>query len=409
MDIIYGCCAGLDVHKESIQVCVRKMDVRGQVQEQVRAFGTTTRELLALYDFLSHCGVTHVAMESTGVYWKPVWNILESGFELILVNARHIKNVPGRKTDVKDCQWIAQLLQHGLLKASFVPRSQQREWRDLTRHRVQLVAQTAQAANRIQKVLEDANVKLASVASDVLGKSGRAMLKAIIDGQSDPVALAAEARGRLKSKTGPLREALQGRVTEHHRFMLKLLMDQLESLEAMVQRVEQRIEEAMASCARQMRQLDGIPGVDRNVAQVVLAEIGTNMGQFASADHLASWAGMCPGSDESAGKRRSGTTPRANRWLRRALVQAAWAASHTKDTYLSAQFRRLVRRRGKKRALIAVGHSILVSIYHMLSRDTEYCDLGANHYDQLNPQRLLRHLVKRLESLGQRVTLEPAA
>jgi transposase len=409
MDIIYGCCAGLDVHKESIQVCVRRMDSQGRVQEQVRAFGTTTRELLALYDHLSGCGVTHVAMESTGVYWKPVWNILESGFELVLVNARHIKSVPGRKTDVKDCQWIAQLLQHGLLKPSFVPRSEQREWRDLTRHRVQLVAQTAQAANRIQKVLEDANVKLASVASDVLGKSGRAMLKAIIDGQTDPVALAAEARGRLKSKTGPLREALQGRVTEHHRFMLKLLLDQLESLEATVKRIEERIEQAMASSARQIERLDAVPGVDRKVAQTLLAEIGTQMSQFPSAEHLAGWAGMCPGSHESAGKRRKGTTNKANRWLRRALVQAAWAASHTKDTYLAAQFRRLVTRRGKKRALIAVGHSILISIYHMLSRDTEYADLGANHYERLNPERLTRHLVKRLESLGHRVSLAPAA
>jgi transposase len=408
VDTIFGCCAGLDVHKKSIQCGVRRMDERGQVQEQVRAFGTTTGQLLALYDFLGEHGVTHVAMESTGVYWKPVWNILESGFELILANARHIKNVPGRKTDVKDCQWIAQLLQHGLLKASFVPRSEQREWRDLTRHRVQLTAQTTQTSNRIQKVLEDANIKLASVASDVLGKSGRAMLKAIIDGQTDPVALAAEARGRLRSKAEPLREALEGRVTEHHRFLLQLLMDQLEQLEAMIRRVEERIAQAMAAFTHQLELLDTIPGVDRKVAQALLAEVGPQMAQFPSADHLASWAGICPGSHESAGKRKKGTTNKANRFLRRALVQAAWAASHTKDTYLAAQYRRLVGRRGKKRALVAVAHSILVSAYHMLSRDTEYHDLGADHYQRLNPERLTRNLVKRLESLGHRVTLEPA-
>jgi len=409
MDTIYGCCAGLDVHKESIQCCVRRMDEQGKVQDQVRAFGTTTRQLLALYDHLSQCGVTHVAMESTGVYWKPVWNVLESGFELILVNARHIKSVPGRKTDVKDCQWIAQLLQHGLLKASFVPHSQQREWRDLTRHRVQLIAQATQTANRIQKVLEDANIKLASVASDVLGKSGRAMLKALIDGQTDPTVLAAEARGRLRRKTEPLREAMEGRVTEHHRFMLQLLMDQLEQLEAMVKRIEERIDQAMTLFAREIELLDTIPGVDRKVAQTLLAEVGAQMGQFPSADHLASWAGICPGSYESAGKRKKGTTNRANRWLRRALVQAAWAASHAKNAYLSAQFRRLAPRRGKKRALVAVAHSILVSVYHMLSRGTEYRDLGADHYDRLNPERLTRHLVKRLEALGHRVILAPAA
>ncbi len=409
MDTIYGCCAGLDVHKESIQCCVRRMDQQGKVQEQVRAFGTTTRQLLALYDYLSECGVTHVAMESTGVYWKPVWNVLEAGFELILVNARHIKHVPGRKSDVMDCQWIAQLLQHGLLKPSFVPRPEQRQWRDLTRHRVQLVAQTSQVANRIQKVLEDANIKLASVASDVLGKSGRAMLKALIDGQSDPKVLAAEARGRLRSKIEPLREAMEGRVTGHHRFMLQLLMDQLEQLETLLSRIEQRIEQAMAGFADSIELLDTIPGVDRRVAQTLLAEVGPRMSQFPCADALASWAGICPGSHESAGKRKKGTTNRANRWLRRALVQAAWAASHTKNTYLSAQFRRLAARRGRKRALVAVGHSILVSVYYMMSRGAKYSDLGANHYEQLNPQRLTRHLIKRLEALGHRVTLTPAA
>jgi transposase len=247
------------------------------------------------------------------------------------------------------------------------------------------------------------------VASDVLGKSGRAMLKALIEGQTDPTVLAAEARGRLRSKTEPLREAMEGRVTEHHRFMLQLLMDQLEQLETMVKRVEERIDQATASFAREIELLDTIPGVDRKVAQTLLAEVGAQMSQFPSADALASWAGICPGSHESAGKRKKGTTNRANRWLRRALVQAAWAASHTKNTYLAAQFRRLASRRGRKRALVAVAHSILVSVYHVLSRGTEYRDLGANHYETLNPERLTRNLVKRLEALGHRVTLQPAA
>ncbi len=409
MDTIYRCCAGLDVHQETVAVCVRLMDEKGQTSEQVRVFGTTTAQLLALYDWLSACQVTQVAMESTGVYWKPVWNILESGFELLLANARDMKNVPGRKTDVKDCQWIAQLLQHGLLKASFVPRSQQREWRDLTRQRVQLIAQATQVANRVQKVLEDANIKLSSVASDVMGKSGREMIQAMIDGQLDAKVLASYARGRLKRKAEPLRQALEGHVTEHHRFLLKLLMDQLQQLEALLKRIEQRIEQVMLPFARQIELLDTIPGVDQRVAQTILAEVGPEMSQFPSAQHLASWAGMCPGSYESAGKRKKATANKANRWLRRALVQAGWAASHTKNTYLSAQFHRLVGRRGKKRALVAVGHSILVSTYHMLKTDSAYKDLGVNHYQQLQPARLTRHLVKRLEALGHRVILERAA
>jgi transposase len=409
MDIIYGRCAGLDVHKDSVQVCVRQMDTQGKTREQVRAYGTTTSQLLALYDWLIQCQVTHVAMESTGVYWKPIWNILESGFKLLLANARHIKNVPGRKTDIKDCQWIAQWLQHGLLEPSFVPPTQQRQWRDLTRHRVQLTAQLTQTCNRIQKELEDANIKLGSVASDILGKSGRAILRALIQGQVDPKALATLARGRLRSKIKLLCEALQGKVEDHHRFMLGLLMDQVEQLEALIRRIEEKIEESMGEFQRELELLDTIPGVDRKVAQTLLAEVGPDMSHFPTPEHLASWAGMCPGNDKTAGRQRRGTTSPGNRWLRRALVQAGWAASHTRNTYLSEQYRRLARRRGKKRALIAVGHSILVSAYHMLTRNKGYEDLGADHFEKMQPERLTRLLVKRLEALGHRVILQPAA
>jgi transposase len=409
MDTIYRRCGGLDVHKETVQACVRIMDDSGRTRQEVRGFGTTTRELLALYDWLHEQQVTHVAMESTGVYWKPVWNILESGFELLLANARHIKNVPGRKTDVKDCQWIAQLMQCGLLKPSFVPRTQQRQWRDLTRHRVQIVAQITQTANRIQKILEDANIKLSSVATDVLGVSGREIIRLMIQGVDDPLTLAACARGRLKSKTAQLREALQGKLSEHHRFMLQIMMDQLEQLETLVKRIEDRLDESMKAYASQIELLDTIPGVDKHVAQTILAEIGADMSHFPTDQALACWAGMCPGNDLSANKRRSGRTVSANRWLRRALVQAGWAASHTKNTYLSAQYHRLVSRRGKKRALMAAGHSILVSAYHMLKNGQAYRDLGSDHFQQREPNRLIRQLVRRLQSLGQNVTLSPAA
>lgn len=409
MEIIVRRCCGLDVHKKTIQACVRVLSEDGQVSESIDCFGTTTGELLRLGDWLASLQVTHVAMESTGVYWKPVWHILAGTFQMLLVNARHIKHVPGRKTDVKDCQWIAQLLQHGLLQSSFVPDEPQQQWRDLTRLRTQLVAKASQTANRIQKVLEDANIKLASVASDTLGVSGRAMLEAIVQGQSDPAVLASYARGRLKSKTAGLKEALLGRVTAHHRFLLELLLDDLDGTEALIERLEKRLEEAMAPFAKELELLDGIPGVDKRVAQVLLAEVGPDMTRFPTAAHLCSWAAMCPGSHESAGKRKSGRTCKANRWLRGALVQAGWAASHTKDTYLSSLFSRLVVRRGKKRALVACGHSILNSVYYMLKEKVPYRDLGADHYSQRQGQRLTYNLVKRLEAQGFQVTLQRAA
>jgi transposase len=407
VDTLYPRCAGIDVHKNNVVVCVRCCDRPGEVFEEVRTFSTMTAGLLALSDWLAEHGVTHVAMESTGVYWKPVFNVLEGRVAVILVNAEHIKQVPGRKTDVKDCQWIAQLLQHGLLKASFVPPAPIRELRDLTRQRTQLIQERTAAANRIQKVLEDANVKLAGVATDVLGVSGRDMLEALIAGETDPAKLADLARKRLREKIPALRLALQGRATEHHRFLLRMHLDHVTHLEELIARVGGRIEEALAPFAEAEERLQTIPGVSQRVAETVLAEVGPNMEQFPSAGHLASWAGLCPGNNESAGKRRSGRVTKGNRWLKRTLVQAAWAASHTKGTYLQAQYRRLAKRRGVKRALVAVGHTLLVIIYHVLKRGTTYAELGADFLERLEPARLTRQLVKRLEALGHKVTLEP--
>ena len=408
METIYHRCCGLDVHKETIQACVRLLDERGKLTTEVRSFSTMTADLRSLGDWLAGLGVTHVAMESTGVYWKPVWNLLEDRFKLLLVNARHIKNVPGRKTDVLDCQWIAQLLQFGLLKGSFVPPVMIREARDLTRHRTQLVAERTRVANRIQKVLEDANIKLASVATDILGKSCRTMLSAIIRGEDDPHVLAEMALGRLRGKHDALVRSLRGRVSDHHRFMLELLMSHLASLEDLIATLEQRIDQTMAPLSEQVKRLDEVHGIDVRAAQSLLAEIGADMKQFGSSDHLCSWAGMCPGNHETAGKRKRGTTRPGNRWLRATLVQCAWAASHTKNSYLSSQYRRLAARRGKKKALVAVGHSILTIVYEMLEHGSAYKDLGADWFDRQQPVRLKQHLVRRLESLGYKVTLEAA-
>lgn len=407
MEVLHPCCAGLDVHQKTVVACVRRVTGGGRARQEVRTFGTTTPELLELADWLVAAGVTHAAMESTGVYWKPVFNLLEGRLTLLLVNAQHLKQVPGRKTDVKDCSWIAQLLQHGLLRASFVPSVPLRELRELTRQRAQVVAEKSMVANRLQKVLEDANLKLASVASDVLGKSGRAMLAAIVAGEGDPVVLAGLAQGRLKSKVAALRQALHGRVTEHHRFLLGLLLDHLDHLDQLIDKLTARVEEQMAPFAPALERLRTIPGIEQRTAQNVIAEIGPNMAQFPTATHLASWAGVCPGNHESAGKRRSGRTTHGNRWLRQALVQAAWAASHTKNTYLASRYRRLAARRGRKRALVALAHTLLVTIYSLLARQTNYQDLGAEYLDRLNPGRLTRYLVRRLETLGHHVHLEP--
>jgi transposase len=407
MDTLYPRCAGLDVHKNNVVACLRISQTDGRTTQEVRTFSAMTGDLLGLADWLAAHHVTHVAMESTGVYWKPVFHVLEGRFTVILVNAEHIKQVPGRKTDVKDCQWIAQLLQHGLLKASFVPPGPIRQLRDLTRQRTQLIGERSAAANRIQKVLEDANIKLASVATDVLGVSGRDMLEALIAGVTDPEALADLARKRLRAKLPQLQQALRGYVTEHHRFLLRLHLDHVAQLDELIGRLGLRIEEALAPFAQAMEQLQTIPGVSERVAETIVAEVGPDMGRFATAGHLASWAGMCPGNNESAGKRRSGRSTQGNRWLKRALVQAAWAASRSKGTYLSAQYRRLARRRGRKKALVAVGHTLLVIVYQMLKEGATYRDLGPDFLERLEPARLTRQLIKRLEALGHKVTLEP--
>jgi transposase len=331
-----------------------------------------TADLLALADWLATEGVTHVAMESTGVYWKPVYHLLEDRFVLLLVNAQHIKKVPGRKTDVKDAEWIAQLLQYGLLSSSFVPPPPIRTLRDLTRQRAQLTRDRAAVANRVQKVLEDANIKLASVASDPLGVSGRAMLRAMIAGQEDADALAELARARLRGKIPQLKEALHGRVTDHHRFLLRALLDQIESLESMIARYDDQIGSVMAPFVAAARRLRTIPGIGQATAEIIVAEIGTDMTKFPTAGHLASWAGLCPGNDQSAGKRRSGRTTKGSQWLRAALVQVAWAAVHTKATLLGATYSRLAKRLGKKKALVALAHKILVVIWHLLRDGTEY-------------------------------------
>lgn len=408
MDTLYPRCAGIDVHKNNVVVCARCTDGPGKPREEIRTFATMTRDLLALADWLARLGVTHVAMESTGVYWKPVFHLLEGRFQVILVNAQHIKQVPGRKTDVKDCQWIAQLLQHGLLKASFVPPAPIRELRDLTRQRTQLIGERTAAANRVHKVLEDANIKLAGVASDVLGASGWDMLEALIAGQTDPAELADLARKRLREKIPQLQLALTGRVTEHHRFLLRLHLDHITQLDGFIARLGERIEEALAPFAEAVERLQTIPGVSQRTAETIVAEVGPDVATFPTAHHLASWAGMCPGNDESAGKRRSGRSTKGNRWLKRILVQAAWASTRAQGTYLQAQYRRLAKRRGRKKALVAVGHTLLVIVYHVLKRGTTYTELGADFLDRLEPERLTRQLVNRLEKLGHKVILEPA-
>jgi transposase len=361
-------------------------------------------------DWLSAMGVTHVAMESTGVYWKPIFNLLEARFEILLANAHHLKNVPGRKTDIRDCQWIAQLLQHGLLKGSFIPPRPQRELRDLTRQRTQLTDESSRISNRIQKVLEDANVKLGSVASNVVGVSGRRMLEAIIAGQDDPAQLADLAQRRLRTKIPRLEQALYGRLTGHHRWMLRLLLDQLQMSEQFIARLDERIAELIRPLQPVVEKLDAIPGVDRRVAEVLMAEIGPDMTPFPSHAHLASWAGISPGNNESAGKKRSGRTTKGSRWLRQALVQAAWAASHKKDSYFQAHARNLMHRRGRKRGLVAVAHSLLTVIYHMLREDTAYRDLGPQFLDRLRADHLVRFHLRRLQQLGLEVAItSPAA
>jgi transposase len=409
MDVIYSRCCGLDVHKREVVACVVISGSDGMPSKTIRAFGTMTPDILALADWLATQEVTHVAMESTGVYWKPIWNLLEEQFELFLVNARHVKAVPGRKTDVRDCEWLAELLRHGLLSGSFVPDRPQRELRELTRYRTSLVRERTAAANRLQKTLEGANVKLASVATDILGKSGREILAALVAGQTDGAELAQLAQGRMREKIPQLERALTGCIGPHQRFLVAEQLAHVDFLDGAIARVSAEIAERMHPDEDAITRLDTIPGVGRSVAEALVAEIGSDLTRFPNAKHLASWAGLCPGNNESAGKRYSGKTRKGSPWLRACLVQAAHAAARTKGTYLAAQYRRLAARRGRAKAAVAVSHSILIIFYHVLTEGTVYCDLGANYFDERDRQAVERRLVHRLEGLGYTVSLTPAA
>ena len=406
MQVVYARCAGLDVHKESVSACVSVCEGKDKRQE-TRQFGTFTGDLLALADWLKDQSVTHVAMEATGVYWRPVWAVLEGQFEQMLVNPHHIKAVPGRKTDTRDCEWIADLLQHGLLKGSFVPPTPIQDLRDLTRYRAESRQSQNRVANRIQKFLEQANLKLSSVASDTLGLSGRRMLEAIIGGQDDPQQLARLAQGKLKRKIPQLEQALAGRVRDHHRFLLGEYLDEWKTLGERIQRMEQEIDKRIGPFEEAVALWQSMPGVDRVTACNLVAEVGADTKPFPTAQQLASWAALCPGNHESAGKRMSGKTRDGNKWLRRSLCQAAWAVTRKKDCYLSAHFKRLAARRGVKRAVMAVAHTMLVIGYHMLKTGQGYHDLGGDYLERINKHQLQKYYLKRLQRLGLVVTIEP--
>jgi transposase len=404
MQVLHERCCGLDVHKETVAACIAITE-GGRVHRQKRVFGTTTKELLALSDWLAEHAVTHDGMESAGVYWKPIWNILEGQFDITLVNAQHFKSVPGRKTDLKDGEWLSDLLRHGLLRKSFVPDKPIRELRDLTRCRAMLAKERARLSCRIQKVLEDANIKLASVASDVLGASGRAMLNAIVQGESDPAVLADLAQKRLRAKLPELRLALTGCISDHHRFLLRQWLELLETFEHKIAEFDRQIDEKVSPFQEAVTTWMTIPGIDRVAACCLVAEIGADMEQFPSARNLSSWAGVCPGNNESAGKKRSGKTRRGGLWLRRVLCEAAWAASHCKKSYFHAQYQRLTGKRGKKRALIAVAHSLLGVVYVLLKQHRTYQDLGADYFERANRDNLTKYHVKKLQKLGYNVDL----
>jgi transposase len=407
MDVHFANCAGLDVHKQTVVACRIARHVNGKRIMETRTFGTMTADILLIGEWLGLAGVTHVAMESTGVYWKPIWNLLEANFTLWLVNPQHIKQVPGRKTDVKDAEWIATLMEHGLLKPSFVPPAPQRALRELTRMRSTIVRQRSEMLNRVQKVLEDANIKLASVASDAMGVSGRAMIEAMIGGESDPKVLADMALGKLRNKHDELEKALLGSVNRHHKVILQQLLDLVDGMDKSIATLDKEIEDGCAPFVEAVERLDAITGIGVPTAQTVLSEIGTDMSKFPSDNHLCAWAGLAPGNNESAGKRKSGKTRKGNQSLRSALVQAANSASRSKDTYLSALYKRIAARRGKKRAIIAVAHAILKIMYHMLTKGTAYNEMGADYFDKLNLARTANRLIKRLEHLGYNVTAAP--
>lgn len=407
MEVLFPRCAGLDVHKDTVVAAVRC--VSAPEAHEVRTFGATTSELLSLSDWLESHGCTHVAMEATGVYWKPIWHLLEGHFELVLANAQHVRNVPGRKTDVNDATWIADLLAHGLIRSSFVPPSPIQELRDLTRTRKQLVREVSQHSLRIQKVLEDANIKVSSVLSNVLGQSGRAMLAAIIDGEEDPERLADLAQGIARKKHPALVEALRGHVTPHHRTMLKLHLGLVAALEDALRDVDAALGKSLAPISLAADILKTMPGVSDVVAHVIVAEIGADMSRFPTSGHLVSWAGLCPRNDESAGKRRSTRLRKSGTWLKTTLVTSAWAASRKKDSYLRSQFLRLKSRRGPKKAIVAVAASMLTAAYYMLRDGIEYQDLGPDHFDRRDKSKTISRLVRRLHDLGCEVEVKHAA
>jgi transposase len=407
MEVLYRRCCGLDVHKETVVACVRLV-IDSKIVKEVRTFSTTTASLMKLSEWLTANACTHVAMEATGVYWKPVWHILDDGdFELVLANAAHVKNVPGRKTDVKDADWISDLLAHGLIRPSFVPDSPTQEMRTFLRTRKQFVREKSSHIQRIQKTLEDANIKLDSVITDVMGLSGRKMIEALIAGQSDPAKLARLADHRVKASQQTLREALRGRVTKSHRFLLRLHLGQIDALDAAIAKIDTEVEAGIQPFRTAVEQVVSIPGVKDLAARTILSEIGIDMSRFPSDGHLISWACICPRNDESAGKRRSTRIRKGSPWLKTTLVQCAWAASRTKGSYLQAQFQRIRSRRGAKKAIVAVAASILTAIYHMLKDGTMYQDLGPNHFDARSKERQKNRLVKRLADLGYAVELAP--
>jgi transposase len=399
MEVLHRRCCGLDVHKEQVVACLREQDGR-RVRKDVRSFGTSTAELLRLQGWLVEHGCTHVAMESTGVYWQPVFNVLEGTMHVVLANAQHIKAVPGRKTDVRDCEWLADLLAHGLIRASFIPPALIRQLRDLTRQRKSFIRDRVKTTNRIHKLLEGANIKLASVVSDILGVSGRAMLNALAAGETDAAKLAKLGRRSLIHKVGPLTDALQGRFTEHHAFLLKQLLTQLDQLAELITACDNRIVEVSRPFADQLKGLQTIVGVGRRSAEVIVSEVGVDMTRFASSAHLASWARICPGTHESAGKRRSTGTGTGNNWLRTTLLESAWAAALHRQSYLGARFRRISKRRGPKRAAIAVAHTILVIAYHVLRDGVVFEDLGVDYFDRINAGRQKAYHLRRLAQLG---------
>jgi len=402
VEVVHERCCGLDVHKKIVVACL----LTGR-QKEVRTFSTMTRELLHLADWLAAAGCTQVAMESTGSYWKPVYNILEVSCTVLVVNAQHMKAVPGRKTDVKDAEWIADLLRHGLLRPSFIPDRASRDLRELTRYRTSVIRERTAEVNRIQKVLEGANIKLASVASNVVGVSGQAMLTAMIAGVDDPSVLADLARGRLREKRELLEAALEGRMTQHQRFLLGVQLQHLSDLDATITQVSEEIDVRLRPFAEVATRLQTIPGVGERTAQIVLAEVGADMSRFPNAGHLASWAGLCPGHHESAGKRMSGRTRKGSPWLRGALVEAAQSAGRSR-THLGQRYHRIAARRGKKRAAVATAHMILIAAYHILGGDRCFEDPGVDYIDRRRSQQTTRRLVRKLEGLGYRVSIEAA-